>query len=336
MEPTNSAVNSAPFACDEMVAPLNLMADNGVHLHVDVADQSAALTVTCEMLPECEHDEVLDAHGCDPSEYHWVPVLKKQRADSWSPEKQRKFIAALADTGSVRSAAKTVYMSWQSAYALRRSADAASFCAAWDAAISNAAKSLFDVAMDRALNGTEEILYNRDGFVTGYRTKFNDRLLMFMLRAHAPERYQNAHLDERREKQHDQLHDEHRSEETPMITARPMAEALARLDPVTPDEPYKLMAPDALEAALESADILDGKLPRWFRDRDILHEENMEAMANKGQSYGIPSVSEFLEKSKTDEPVAPVPQFKLNEAKAERLAAAIAASASKDYYDDPD
>ena len=46
----------------------------------------------------------LDARGHDPAAYDWVPVLKKRRKDGWSPDKQRAFVEALADSGSVAEA----------------------------------------------------------------------------------------------------------------------------------------------------------------------------------------------------------------------------------------
>lgn len=40
---------------------------------------------------------ILDAHEQDPDAYDWVPMLKKRRADGWTPSKQRGFIEALED-----------------------------------------------------------------------------------------------------------------------------------------------------------------------------------------------------------------------------------------------
>jgi hypothetical protein len=62
------------------------------------------------------------------------------------------------------------------------------FRAAWEAALQLGIQRIEDVAMDRALNGTEEPVYSY-GKLLGTRTKHNDRLLMFMLRNRAPERF---------------------------------------------------------------------------------------------------------------------------------------------------
>ena len=85
--------------------------------------------------PDPTAETALDAHGHDPAAYDWVPVLKKRRKDGWSPDKQRAFIEALADTGSVATAAQRVGMSESSAYRLRRAPGAEAFVRAWGAAI---------------------------------------------------------------------------------------------------------------------------------------------------------------------------------------------------------
>lgn len=51
---------------------------------------------------------------------HFEPVPRKPRHDGWTPERQRAFIGALADTGSVKRAAAHVNMSAVGAYWLRR------------------------------------------------------------------------------------------------------------------------------------------------------------------------------------------------------------------------
>lgn len=119
----------------------------------------------------------------------FTPVPRTcQRHDGWTPERQARFIEALADTGSVHAACKAVDMSQPGAYYLRRQPGAESFRAAWQAALDLGVQRIEDVAMDRALNGVAEPLYSY-GKLIGTRTKYNDRLLMFMLRNRAPERF---------------------------------------------------------------------------------------------------------------------------------------------------
>lgn len=119
----------------------------------------------------------------------FTPVPRQyQRHDGWTPERQRGFIEALADLGSVEAAARAVDMSTEGAYQLRRQPGAEEFRAAWEAALALGIQRIEDVAMDRALNGTEEPVYSY-GKLIGTRIKHNDRLLMFMLRNRAPERF---------------------------------------------------------------------------------------------------------------------------------------------------
>lgn len=119
----------------------------------------------------------------------FTPVPRQcERHDGWTPARQRAFIEALADTGSVAAACKVVSMSTVGAYQLRRQDGAEKFRAAWQVAIDLGIQRIEDVAMDRALNGVEEPLYSY-GALIGTRTRYNDRLLMFMLRNRAPHRF---------------------------------------------------------------------------------------------------------------------------------------------------
>ncbi len=118
-----------------------------------------------------------------------TPVPRQaQRQDGWTPERQRAFIEALADTGSVSAACKIVAMSTHGVYHLRRSEGAEEFREAWQKALDLGVQRIEDVAMDRALNGVDEPLYSY-GKLIGTRKRYNDRLLMFMLRNRSPERF---------------------------------------------------------------------------------------------------------------------------------------------------
>ena len=119
----------------------------------------------------------------------FAPVPRKcRRHDGWTPERQRGFIEALADCGSVKSAARAVGMTPESAYYLRRQDGARPFRKAWEAALDLGIERIEDVAMDRALNGVEVPVYAY-GKIIGTRRVYNDRLLMFMLRNRAPKRF---------------------------------------------------------------------------------------------------------------------------------------------------
>ncbi|QYJ08565.1 hypothetical protein KUV82_09245 [Qipengyuania flava] len=119
----------------------------------------------------------------------FTPVPRqKDRSNGWKPQVQRAFIEALADTGSVTAACRAVRRSTHGAYHLRRQPGAEEFAAAWEAAVDLGMRRIEDTAMDRALNGVEVPVYSY-GKLVGTRTVHNDRLLMFMLRNRAPERF---------------------------------------------------------------------------------------------------------------------------------------------------
>ena len=106
---------------------------------------------------------------------------------------------------------------------------------------------MLDAAFERALVGSEEPVFDREGNRVGRRLRHSDRLLMFLIRAYGPDRFREgaaAHA----------------------AAATPVAEALVHLHPEPPAAPAALMAPDDLAVALEVADLCDGELPRWYRD----------------------------------------------------------------------
>jgi hypothetical protein len=119
----------------------------------------------------------------------FTPVPRQcNRHDGWTPERQRGFIEALADTGSVRAAAHAMNMTPEGAYLLRRHPEGREFRKAWEAALKFGVQRLEDVAMERALHGVEVPVYHF-GAVVGTRRVYNDRLLMFLLRNRATKRF---------------------------------------------------------------------------------------------------------------------------------------------------
>ena len=223
-----------------------------------------------------------DAHGFDPEGYDWVPVPRARRVDGWSPERQRAFIGHLADTGSVRTAAQRSGMSASSAYQLRRAPEGRAFAAAWDAAIQQAAHALVDAAFERAVNGSEEPVYDRDGHVVGRRYRQSDAMMMFLLRKHFPDRYGDLYRDRAAP-----------AISATAVTPPPVADALERLGPVPPEDPAALLDADARDRALARADA--GWLPPCLADPNSgpLHEglgpefEAMLAQAKRAAS-GLP------------------------------------------------
>ena len=196
----------------------------------------------------------IDEYGYNLDDYDWVPVLRKRRVDGWTHTRQRKFIEVLADTGSVKRAAREADMSEQSCYRLRRAPGAENFARAWDAAIDEASHRLIDIAFDRAVNGVTEKILDKNGDCIATKSRYNDRLLMFLLRAHKPDRYAHAH----REGAADQL--------SPPAPTLAVAHAIERLEPAALAAPHLTVTADELPYILGSADVFEGELPPSMRD----------------------------------------------------------------------
>lgn len=118
----------------------------------------------------------------------FTPVPVRPRHDGWTPGRQVAFLHALAECGNVDAACRQVGMSQQSAYALRSRPDAVSFRQAWLIALDHGIGRLADNAMTRAMEGVVVPVFYK-GEQVGERRVFNERLTMFLLRAHDPMRY---------------------------------------------------------------------------------------------------------------------------------------------------
>lgn len=97
------------------------------------------------------------------------------RRDGFSPERQARFLAALAHSGNVRVAAGQAGISPQAAYLARRRAG--TFAAAWDAALVLARDAAEQLLADRALNGVDEPVFYR-GECVAVRRRYDARLLL--------------------------------------------------------------------------------------------------------------------------------------------------------------
>ena len=98
------------------------------------------------------------------------------RHDGWTPERQRRFVALLAELGGVAAAARAVGMTPQSANRLRRRAGAESFAAACDAALEQGRLASLDEAIRRGREGWLVPVMRR-GRVVGQRRRYDNRLL---------------------------------------------------------------------------------------------------------------------------------------------------------------
>lgn len=214
-------------------------------LRPDPQPEPPALTVT-----EPDEDDAPEPY--DPADYRWVPVRRRPRLDGWTEEKQRRFIETLADTGLVNVAAQAVGMSRESAYRLRRSAHGAAFGRAWDAARYHAGGLIEDIAFERAIEGTEQEVLNRDGEVVTTRLVHDNRLLQYLLSHLKPERYGRARPPGA---------SPDRAEE-PVL-----AERLRAMEPALPAPPEQLLDPETLAHEMVLADAADGQLPHFLREQ---------------------------------------------------------------------
>lgn len=107
-----------------------------------------------------------------------------KRSDGWTPRKQHAFIRALAASGIVAAAARSVGMGATSAYNLRRRAGAESFAAAWDRARQAARAAALERALQRAFEPSTTPRFYRGEYVGTFRA-FDDRMMIAALRATA-------------------------------------------------------------------------------------------------------------------------------------------------------
>ena len=115
-------------------------------------------------------------------------VHKRPRANSITPDLQREFVAHLAATGIVTSAAKHIGRSMEALYKLRQMPGAQGFAAAWERAAQLGVNRLEDTALARAIEGSERKII-RGGEVVATERAHNESLVMFFLRNRLPERY---------------------------------------------------------------------------------------------------------------------------------------------------
>ena len=134
-----------------------------------------------------------DALQADDPLLGFAPYIHKApRRNSISPERQQRFIAALAASGIVTQAARVIGASLEALYRLRHQPGAEDFSKAWDAAIDRGMARLEDCALERALVGEERPVV-RNGEIVGSWRYHDTRLLMFLLRQRRGERFQTEH-----------------------------------------------------------------------------------------------------------------------------------------------
>jgi hypothetical protein len=110
----------------------------------------------------------------------------RKRHAGWSVERQRLFLANLAETGSVHLASAAARLAARSAYRMRARSPA--FAAAWDTAEQLAVGRLSALAFDRAIHGRTEQVWHSGELVAEKRVP-SDRLLMWLLARLDPRRF---------------------------------------------------------------------------------------------------------------------------------------------------
>lgn len=110
----------------------------------------------------------------------------RKRLAGWSAERQRLFLAHLAETGSVHLASNAARLSARGAYRLRTRSPA--FAKAWDTALQLSVGRLSAIAFDRAINGRVEQVYHQ-GDLVGEKRVPSDRLLTWLLARLDPRRF---------------------------------------------------------------------------------------------------------------------------------------------------
>ena len=121
------------------------------------------------------------------AEYEAVQ-LARRRIDGWTAERQRTFLAALADTGCVSIAAEAADITPRSCYRLRRHPEAAAFAKAWDEALLIATGRLAAIAFERAIVGTPRDVW-RHGKLIAEMSVPSDKMMMFLLQYLLPRTY---------------------------------------------------------------------------------------------------------------------------------------------------
>ena len=110
-----------------------------------------------------------------------------------TPEKLTAFCAVLAETCNVGKACVAVGISRQTAYVWRR--DIPDFATAWEEAMKAGLLGLEDEAHRRAFDGVDEPVFHQ-GQPCGTIRKYSDTLTIFLLKAHAPEKYrENSRME---------------------------------------------------------------------------------------------------------------------------------------------
>lgn len=104
--------------------------------------------------------------------------------EKWSPD----FLNALRIMPNVTAAARSAGISRKTAYIHRK--EKPDFAQAWDEALQEGVETLEREAQRRAFEGTQRPVFYK-GKTTGFVREYSDTLAIFLLKAHAPEKYRD-------------------------------------------------------------------------------------------------------------------------------------------------
>ena len=121
-------------------------------------------------------------------------ATKKTTAKATPKKREEIFLSALAECGNVTHAARLA--GWDRCYLYRKRQNDEAFAAAWKEAAVIGVAALEDEARRRGYEGWDEPVFHK-GEECGTVRKFSDTLLIVLLKAHRPEKYQ-----ERRQVEH--------------------------------------------------------------------------------------------------------------------------------------
>ncbi len=208
-----------------------------------------------------EDDE--EAENAAAARFDFDPVPVRARHDGWTPERQRRFIATLAECACIVSAARAVGKSVKSAYALRNRKDAASFRAAWDEALGEGVALVESLLFQRAVKGSPHPVVNRSGEVVYVRDRMENGLLMFLLRHHKPTVYSSYaqrlavyedYYARTGNTQFPAAPDFARLPDLPDLPHIPVPPPMPRAPEIAPDLPHAGVAPPAMPLKAEVAE----------------------------------------------------------------------------------
>ena len=111
---------------------------------------------------------------------HYAPATLRARHDGWTAERQRTFLAALAETGCISEASRAAGIAQRSAYRLRNHPEGEVFAMAWDRALQFATARLMTTAYERAIKGSTRELW-KHGELVGEIRQPSDRMLIWLL-----------------------------------------------------------------------------------------------------------------------------------------------------------